>query len=179
MDGIKLPSVSKVVSYGEPPPGAWIIKYAERGTRIHELCDEWVSDTMFLPPEEEFEQAVNNFIDAISQIGVDKSKLVIKDHRYHDEYLYQGIPDQHSKSDKILIDIKSGAFNKKFEEKNVMQLSAYTQLVDPYNDDWTMFNIYTKGEKPDIREYKFNPDIFCEFLEKLGEMRRGNEKVLC
>jgi len=171
MDGIKLPSVSRVLSYGEPEPGAWIIKYAERGTRIHELCDEVDKKINWLPPDPEHEFEIECYLKSKKDLGIEKSDMIVEHACYHPDYLYQGRIDRIIPEHKMVIDVKSGKDN----PKNEMQLNAYVEMYNPNSDHtgWRLVNIHLRKDEYFIKEYPFSDDVFAEFLSKLGKLRRG------
>lgn len=168
MDGVKLPSVSRILYYGEPERNLyWAMDYIERGNRIHELTEELDRGLMILPPDKEHEFEIECYQKALVEIGLDASDMDIEVPVYHPEYLYTGRPDRISKKKKIVLDIKTG---KDYPDKYIMGLNAYLEMVDPYNPEhegWRLINIFLRKTECEIKEYEFDAEVFVEFLKKL------------
>lgn len=125
LDGIELPSVSKILQQtGISPNLDGIIdpKYAEEGTRIHAEIEAW-----FKNEEAEITPAVSQVIGCFANFRIATQECEVMLHS--EKYKYAGRPDFVAETDKgrIIVDFKSGKMQK---EAVAWQLSLYAQAYE-------------------------------------------------
>lgn len=146
---------------------------AERGTKVHEICDSIISDMGYFNVEDRLRGYVNSF----EQFFNNKSFIEKPDRFFCDRYKITGECDgiYEDKGSLVLVDFKTSATENKTWR---LQGSAYSYLakLEGYDIDRIEFvKLCKEGKKPKVFVYQEDFETFVKCLDVYNLFFKNNQ----